>query len=287
MNRLKLVKHIDSLADISDIMNAMKYLSLMESNKLSRYILHQKRAMQIIELAAEDFLHFHPELLEEIEPKAHIIVVLGSERGFCGSYNETLYQSVEEYLNTQKNTDIKIVALGYKLHNKFDQHSTLYSRLHKKLSGPKLVEEIPDIISGLISSISYLMNDQQATQLTVMHHSEDNPYPVFRKILPAFQALHTERVSYRSPPLTHLANTALYYSLLDEYLFASLDQIFYTAFMSENQHRVRHIENSLNKLSEKIMDLSLKRNEVRQEEITEELEVIMLSSSAIENVRET
>ena len=42
------------------------------------------------------------------------------------------------------------------------------------------------------------------------------------------------------------------------------------------------MENSLNKLAEKITGLSLKRNEFRQEEITEELEVIMLSADVIE-----
>ena len=282
MSSLKLIRHIDSLTDISDIMSAMKYLSIMESNKLSRYILHQKRTMQSIELATQDFLHFHPKLLGKIEPKLHIIVVLGSERGFCGNYNESLYQSVEDYLNVQQNPDleIKIVTLGYKLHHKFEKNT----QLHKELSGPKLAEEIPNVISKLIRSISHMLDNHQASQLTVIHHSEESPHPIFRKILPTFETLASH--TYSTPPQTHLSNKTLFYSLLDEYLFASLNQVFYAAFMSENQYRIRHMENSLNKLSEKITALSLKRNEIRQEEITEELEVIMLSSNVIDNVQE-
>jgi len=280
MNSLKLVQHINSLTDISDIMNAMKYLSIMESNKLSRYIQHQKRAMRSIELAADDFLHFHPELLSKSKPKSHIIVVIGSERGFCGNYNEVLYQKVQRNSEVENsNLQTTIITIGYKLHNKFEQHS----QSHKALSGPRLVEEIPEIISELVASIDTKLDDQHEVQLTVLYHLESKPEPQFQKVLPAFQNFDSNQVTYKTPPLTYLSNTALFYSLVDEYLFAMLNQIFYSAFMSENQYRIRHMDNSLNKLTEKISGLSLKRNEYRQEEITEELEVIMLSANIIES----
>ena len=232
MNSLKLVQHINSLTDISDIMSAMKYLSIMESNKLSRYIQHQKRAMQSIELAATDFLHFHPELLNISEPKSQIVVVIGSERGFCGNYNEVLFQEVENYLKNAINTDLKttIITVGYKLHHKFEQHSLSNS----KLNGPKLVEEIPDIILELITIIGAKLDEQHTEQLTVLHHSEDKFQPEFKDILPAFQTLDTQKVPYTTPPLTHLSNSTLYSSLLDEYLFATLNQLFYSAFMRIN-----------------------------------------------------
>lgn len=282
MNSLKLIQHIESLTDISDIMSAMKYLSLMESNKLSRYILHQKRSMQSIELAAKDFLHFYPEFLEEQKTEAHVIVILGSERGFCGNYNDKLLHTLDETVSTTDDikSNTKIIPIGYKLHNKFENSPACL----KKIRGPRLVDEIPEIISELITEISLLASEHQALQLTLLYHSEDYPTPIYHKILPAFQSLEIEKVSYAMPPAINLSKSELFYSLLDEYLFALINQVFYAAFMSENQHRIRHMENALNKLAEKVGNLSLKRNEVRQEEITEELEVIMLSSNTIESL---
>jgi len=281
MNSLKLIRHISSLTDISDIMSAMKYLSLMESNKLSRYIQHQKRAMRSIELAVEDFLDFYPTLIEQNNSNIKILVILGSERGFCGNYNELLHNAVEGDSDEsfQVDSDTKIITVGYKLHHKFEQNPQLY----QNLNGPRLAEEIPDIITELLTSISLFAQEQQAIQLTVLHHSADKYKPVLRKILPAFQEKKTHNATHSTPPLIHLSSTDLFYALLDEYLFALLNQIFYAAFMSENQYRIRHMENSLHKLSDNISSLALKRNEIRQEEITEELEVIMLSSNELEN----
>ena len=286
------MQHINSLADISDIMSAMKYLSQMESNKLSQYIQHQKRVMKSIEIATEDLLQFYPELLENssIEPKSkkHIIVILGSERGFCGNYNEAMYQATLKTLNeiSNKNFELKIIAVGYKIHLKFEQHPNL----HKLLNGPRLTEDIPKIISSLIESISLLhlakpLHVHQPIHLSVLHQSDEQIQPILQNVLPAFQDLKTRNTlkrTYVTPPLTHLSNTDLFSSLLDEYLFASLNQAFYAAFMSENSHRVRHMENAIHKLTEKISGYSVKRNELRQEEITEELEVIMLSSTLVE-----
>jgi len=280
VNSLKLAQHINSLADISDIMRAMKYLSQIEINKLSRYIAHQKRATLSIELAAIDFLSFHPELMEDAKRASQTIIVLGSERGFCGNYNAALQQSLVDYLSkpANANLDTRIISVGYKLHNKFKRHPQLYS----ELSGPRLTEEIPDIISELISKLTPNLDKPQAMTLLVLHHDEDNQHPVFRNILPAFQSLDSAVAPYTTPPLTNIPKIELFSSLVDEYLFALLNQVFYAAFMAENQYRIRHVENAINKINEKISGLSLKRNEARQEEITEELEVIMLSSSEIE-----
>ncbi|MDH5256819.1 MAG: F0F1 ATP synthase subunit gamma [Gammaproteobacteria bacterium] len=286
MNSLKLVQHINSLADISDIMNAMKYLSVMESNKLSRLIQHQKRVMESIEFVANDFLHFNPQYIENKKPETHVIVVLGSERGFCGSYNDSLYQSLAKFNIFPESVepipigDKKLISVGYKLHAKFEQHSQLF----RALTGPKLVEEVPEVINNIIQAVSSLVSEYQAMRLTLCYHNVDESKPVFFDVLPAFQSLETTEVAFSTPALSNLTKDVLFYSLLDEYLFSVLNQIVYAAFMSENQYRIRHIENSLNKLNEKIEHLSLKRNEARQEEITEELEVIMLSSSVIENV---
>jgi len=249
--------------------------------------------MKSIEFAAEDFLNFHPEFYQTLvshnETKNHILVVLGSERGFCGNYNELLCQATAEYIkkSTEKGLNLNVIAVGYKIHNKFD----LLPEVKQTLFGPRLTEDIPTVIAELTESIDTLcqvnqLDERRGLQLTVLYHREQNARPEFRQILPAFQTITPKNSLYTTKPQTYLSNIDLYVSLLDEYLFASLNQLFYAAFMAENLHRVRHMENALNKLSKKITGLSVKRNEVRQEEITEELEVIMLSSSAIEETAE-
>jgi F-type H+-transporting ATPase subunit gamma len=52
--------------------------------------------------------------------------------------------------------------------------------------------------------------------------------------------------------------------------------------MAENQRRMQHMDAAVRRLELTCADLLRRRNILRQEEITEEIEVIMLSVEALE-----
>ncbi len=83
------------LKEISGIMTAMKSLSLVETRKLARFIGHQRRMLANIEAAAADFLHFFPAAgAGETQPA--ILLLIGSERGFCGNFNERVLAALDD-----------------------------------------------------------------------------------------------------------------------------------------------------------------------------------------------
>lgn len=51
--------------------------------------------------------------------------------------------------------------------------------------------------------------------------------------------------------------------------------------MAENLFRFQHMDQALQRLEKDIAEPTLKRNALRQEEITEEIEVIMLSAELL------
>jgi F-type H+-transporting ATPase subunit gamma len=51
--------------------------------------------------------------------------------------------------------------------------------------------------------------------------------------------------------------------------------------MAENRRRLEHMENALHRMEGKIEDLRRRRNVLRQEEIVEEIEVILLSAESL------
>jgi F-type H+-transporting ATPase subunit gamma len=55
--------------------------------------------------------------------------------------------------------------------------------------------------------------------------------------------------------------------------------------MAENAERFHHLELALDHIKKKINGLNNRMNFLRQEEITQEIQTIMLSSEAILNVR--
>jgi F-type H+-transporting ATPase subunit gamma len=85
--RRDLGARIRSLNEIKEIMNAMKNLSLIETNRLERLLDTQRRVVSTIESAAADFLSFHPYLVSRAEESRDVYLLVGTERGFCGDYS--------------------------------------------------------------------------------------------------------------------------------------------------------------------------------------------------------
>jgi F-type H+-transporting ATPase subunit gamma len=68
--------------------------------------------------------------------------------------------------------------------------------------------------------------------------------------------------------------------LTDHYLFAALNEILYTSLMVENHQRVTHLEGAITHLDDELATLTRQSNALRQEEIIEEIEVILLNTSS-------
>ena len=105
----ELKQHILQLQDIRMILNSMKNLAYMETMKLARFLSVQNRVVKHIDTVASDFLAFHayPELL--VDKPEHVYLLIGSERGFCGDFNETLLAEMESDQHAE------IIAVGRKL----------------------------------------------------------------------------------------------------------------------------------------------------------------------------
>jgi F-type H+-transporting ATPase subunit gamma len=91
-SRRDLEIRLGSLNEIKEIMSAMKNLSLMEVHKLSRFLENQRRVIDSIETAAADLLQFHRTLFPESVTCRDFYLLVGSERGFCGDFNEALIE---------------------------------------------------------------------------------------------------------------------------------------------------------------------------------------------------
>ena len=86
---------------------------------------------------------------------------------------------------------------------------------------------------------------------------------------------------YVHAPLLYLPPHTLLAGLAEQYLFAALHELLYTSLMAENQRRMKHMDGAVRRLEQTSKELVRRRNLLRQEEITEEIEVIMLSVEAL------
>ncbi len=285
--RAQIRKRIGTLNEISGIMDAMKNISLIESHKLARFLVHQHRAFAGVEAAARDFLEFNPEFRDRLKAATgSVIVAVGSQRGFCGDFNESLAAAVRRYWHESPNKPVAVLVLGQRLGGKLEKEPYVTNIS----DGPNVTEEVPTVIDQLMKTLNAI---QQRTEqegllnVEVLAHQEGTVVPLSsRSILPDAASMTTSS-SYCHAPLLHLAPAVFFADLIRHYLWMRMHDIFYASLMAENRRRLQHMEAALQRMKERTDILQRKYNALRQEEITQEIELIILSNKAIRVARAT
>ncbi len=279
--RRDLETRIHSLNDIREIMNAMKNLSLMETHRLARFLDTQRRVVASIESAADDFLRFHPGLFGSESDCRDVHLLVGSERGFCGDFNESLVRALYRYREAAQGA--ALIAVGGKLAAKLAGDP----RVTDFVSGPSVVEEVDPVLSRLLDRMNRLSPaDVRAgpLRLTVFHHDPGKD-GVEISVLKPFREPESRAAPLAWPPLLTLRPRPFLIGLAEQYLVALLHELLYRSLMAENQRRMQHMDSAVRRLERTSADLLRGRNVLRQEEITEEIEVIMLSVGVSGEVR--
>ena len=276
--RHELERHRHTLGEIRDIMNSMKTLAYIESRKLGRFLDAQRAVVAHIETIAADFLGCHPGALPPARESAPVCLLLGSERGFCGDFNETLLRRLEsDVLDSSLGTP-QLIVIGNKLGNRLEGDP----RVVASIDGANVVEETEQTLALIINTLTGLQANHGALSLAVLYHDPDQEQIVTTEVLPPFEQYRDTASGFANPPVLNLPPAAFLAELIDHYLFAALHEIMYVSLMAENIRRIQHLEGAVRHLDEKSADLLHKSNALRQEDIIEEIEVILLSAASLE-----
>ncbi len=272
MRRHELENHRRKLSEIRDILASMKTLAAMETQKLARFVEAQNQMSISINEIATDFLCFHPEILLEAKPLFDVILVIGSERGFCGDFNDVVIQELNQRFTKQAQQQARLIIVGSKLHPLLNDNAehNIY------IQGADIAEEIVSVLDTLAEALA---NYRQLASLYVLHHGDRPNEIVTAKLLPPFNQPIQKPCAYSNPPLFNMSATSFLIELTDHYLFNSLHRILYLSLMAENQRRVQHLEHATQHLDDSTEELGRKINALRQEEIIEEIEVILLNAA--------
>jgi F-type H+-transporting ATPase subunit gamma len=259
------------LEEINGIMTAMKSLSLVETRKLARIIGHQRCMLDNIAAAAADFLTFHPVATAAGRLPA-ILILIGSERGFCGNFNDRVAAALDTLPDWQPPPALLVV--GHRLAQKLENRS----RIDAVLEGPTVTEEVPAVLNRLMDAL-HRVSRQVAGDGVALFGLAHGPSgePALERLLPL--APPSSR-PFAHPPRLQLPPTTFFAELLDQYLLAALYGLLYGSLAAENRQRLAHMEHALERLDEALRHLASKRNALRQEKIVEEIEVILSSEQA-------
>ena len=280
--RRDIEEHLRAFGEIEDVMGAMKNFALMESHKLSRVLPMQHRVVNEIETAGQDFLSFHQTFKADFSDH-EMFLIIGAERGFCGDFNDRLLSALDRHLELKDDRNPMLVVVGRKLL----QRAERVKQIAAFVEGPTVADEVPAVLLRVIEQVRDLTARSQGGEspaVTTVYHDAVAEEIAIRPVRP-FQSPRLSDDDQPFGPLLTLAPDRMFTQLIDLYLFSLLHAIFYNALLAESRARLAHLESALQRLERDRADLLRRRNVLRQEEITEEIEVLMLSRYALPRLR--
>jgi len=278
--RHELEQRLHSLCEIRGILNSMKSLAYMETRKLLRRLENQQQVVQSIERAAADFLAFYPYSLPKVADLPPGYILVGTERGFCGDFNEQVKAHLEAQLSheTQKAAPSLIVVGG-----RLAAHFAGDLRVTAQIQGADTADEIELVLARITDALGEQQPRLGPLSLAAVFCDHGQNATTTESLLPPFREYVAAPPRFSVPPVLNMEPADFLLELANDYLFAALNEILCASLLAENHSRLQHLEGAVQYLDKQIEALRRTRNQLRQEEIIEEIEVILMSASTPEH----
>lgn len=277
--RLEVEHRRRNLAEIRAIMHSMQTLAYIETRKLARFLDEQTALVRNIETAAGDLLAHYPHVLPRAEPEVAAFIIIGTERGFCGSFNRALLDEMDSAIRSVGAAAPYVIPVGRKLISIAEPDD----RILASLAGASVAEEIEPVMFNIVDALAELQNERVLLSTFCLHYTASGI--ACKRLLPPFQDLDRTAPPISEAPLLHESPELVLSELADHYLLGALHAALYVSLTAENQFRMNHLDQAIKKIDDESVTLVHAANALRQEDIIEEIEVIMLSASALSEKR--
>jgi F-type H+-transporting ATPase subunit gamma len=276
-------KRINSVKKTRQITSAMRMVAAAKLRRAQSDIIAArpyaiKTNDVLVSLVTRTNPDMHP-LLRVREPRRGLVVVIASDRGLCGSFNQNLFRRAENFVkqNRDRLEDIQMVLIGKRAGDYF-KRKNVNKRASYTIGKPnyELASEIcDDLIKGYVNA--------EYDELTIIFNE-------FRSAMS--QVLHVDRVLPVEPMEVEddMMNVEYLYEpsedvLLEALLPLSLKVFMYRALLesaaSEHGARMTAMESASKNAGEVIGKLEIKYNRARQSAITTELMEVVGGAEAL------
>ncbi|MBI1395978.1 MAG: hypothetical protein GC151_08345 [Betaproteobacteria bacterium] len=274
-HRRALVNRMSSLRDISGILDAMKNLALVEVRRIEGYIAAQRAASSVMRASLQDLLASRPGRPALRTPETEVLIAIGAERGFCGDFQARVAESVRT-LAAASAVPPSLVLVGSW------PEPPLAGVETRVIGGASVAEDVATVLDELVDTLAHLFAGAlHAPPAGLRLVYLDGEGPRIHRLLP-FEP-DTPSSSARRAVDTLLPCDVLVTAVTRQLLEALLQTALLDSLLAENHQRLDHMDSAIRKLDEKLDELDRRQKRLRQEEITQEIEIILLSSRLLDD----
>ena len=295
---------ITSLQNTKKITQVMKLISASKFHKAQQAVLKSKNYLRELQNLGNiindehDISLRHPLLLNDNSnsEKQIGIVLLTSNKGLCGGFNNNIIQTFLKLYEEQKDKNIKVncYLLGKKgydlLKNKIAQEDIIYTN-QEIMKSTSYHESKQFLEKELIQS--FLTKETQKIYFVYnQFKSTIEQIPVVEQILPYSSENQNIKngdkiVNTSTNPQSDLYlfepnnKEEIYNSLIIKIFYLKIYNIFLNMIAGEHSSRMQAMDQATKNGEEMIKTTSLKKNRIRQAAITTELTEIVAGAEAL------
>jgi len=216
-------------------------------------------------------------LFSQNEAKKPGIVLITADGGLCGAFNANLIRAAQLYIRDHKDLDIKLITIGKKGHAFFRTRPTPIIFHKHGVSDRLLLPEIKEITGRLIEL--YVKGEVDALHFIYARSLRAALYRVttqqFLPIPPVEGARADD--NYIIEP----GRDEMFADLIPLYATSLVFKVLADSFASEYGARMAAMQQATKNADEKLTDLVMERNRLRQATITKELAEIVGGAEAL------
>jgi F-type H+-transporting ATPase subunit gamma len=285
-------RRIRSIQSTRQIMRAMQLVSGSKFKRAQARLLQGRQMLEFLDgllqrvLAAVGTVE-HP-LTGAREGLPDALVIITSDTGLAGAYNNNLIQLAEAELRKETAKRTRLTFIGRRGHRHFTKRGWPAADSYLDLAGRPDLKRITAIGSALMER--FLAGEIGSVRL--LHATFVSPgvsRPTVRQWLPIRLERSAEGftrdargyIVYPVPYIFEPSPEEVFTDLLPRWTLAVFQLVLLEAFTSEHGARMIAMKNATDNAQEILTGLTLQRNKVRQAAITKELSEIVGTAEAL------
>ncbi|HOP06494.1 MAG TPA: ATP synthase F1 subunit gamma [candidate division Zixibacteria bacterium] len=282
-------KRIKSVVSTQRITNAMEKVAAAKLRRAQQRIEQarpyaEKMDHMLSHLAAGSTGEIIHPYFEKREIKKKTLVVIASDRGFCGSFNSNVIRQTSIWLKNNQDVETELVLLGKKANDFFKRRPVSIKKYYGDWGGSLDYGRAKDIVRLLTDSFVAGETDDISLLYTQFVSAAKHSVTMQEYLPIAPPEMNAEGEDKHEGMLDYIfepSAESIYASLMPGYATTKLVTAMADSFAAEHGSRMIAMNNATKNAGEMIQKLTLDYNKARQAQITTELLEVVSGAEAL------
>jgi len=274
-----LVRRMKSVDDLQSIVRTMKAMAAANLRQYERAVESLRDYHQTVALGLQIVLMGNggkkgPKKPLPRKKGSRIAVIIGTDYGFAGQFNEEIIRYALQELEQDHGGDCRLIAVGEQIAVGLDKHQKM---LTDSFPLPSSLAGINPLVQRLLLKIEGLKAEREIDEVQLLFNLPSASTTYTQKKIRLFPVLlddiHVETGTWptRSIPIYTIGHEQMLSALVREYIYVNLFRSLALSMAGENASRLAAMHAAVKKIEEVSTWLTMEYRQNRQNTITGEL----------------